>query len=40
VPLPWWLLVMAVTVTMVTAVVAGVFALRSLKNVEPATLLR
>ena len=40
VPLPWWLLLIATAVTLVMAVVSGLFALRSLRNVEPATLLR
>ena len=40
VPLPWWLLLIAAGVTLVMAIVSGLFALRSLRNVEPATLLR
>jgi putative ABC transport system permease protein len=40
VPLPWWLLVTAAGVTLVMAIFSGVFALRSLRSVEPATLLR
>jgi putative ABC transport system permease protein len=40
VPLPWWLLLTATGVTLVMAVVSGVFALRVLRSVEPATLLR
>jgi len=38
--LPWWLLTSAAVVTLVMALVAGLFALRSLSGVEPATLLR
>jgi putative ABC transport system permease protein len=38
--LPWQLLVTAVVVTLVMAIGSGVFALRSLRGVEPATLLR
>jgi putative ABC transport system permease protein len=38
--LPWWLLTGATVVTLVMALVSGVFALRSLRQVEPATLLR
>jgi len=40
VPLPWWLLLIATVVTLVMAIVSGLFALRALRNVEPATLLR
>src|SRR5207249_2005038 len=40
VPLPWWLLLLAAGVTLIMAVISGVFALRALRNVEPATLLR
>ena len=40
VPLPWWLLVIAAGVTLLMAIISGLFALRALKNVEPATLLR
>jgi putative ABC transport system permease protein len=40
VPLPWWLLLISVAVTMLTAILSGLFALRSLRHVEPATLLR
>jgi putative ABC transport system permease protein len=40
VPLPWWLLLIAAGVTLVMAIISGVFALRALRNVEPATLLR
>ena len=40
VPLPWWLLLTATGVTLVMAMVSGLFALRSLRKVEPATLLR
>jgi putative ABC transport system permease protein len=38
--LPWWLLSSAATVTMVMALVSGLFALRSLRQIEPAMLLR
>ncbi len=38
--LPWWLLVAAVSVTMVTALTSGLLALRSLRLVDPANLLR
>jgi putative ABC transport system permease protein len=38
--LPWWLLCGAATVTLVMALGAGLMALRSLRQVEPATLLR
>lgn len=38
--LPWWLLVAAVLVTMTTALASGLLALRSLRLVEPANLLR
>jgi putative ABC transport system permease protein len=38
--LPWWLMVGAINVTMVMALVSGVLALRSLRRIEPATLLR
>lgn len=38
--LPWWLLVSAAGVTLVMALGSGLFALRSLREVEPATLLR
>lgn len=38
--LPWWLLTGAVVVTMTTALSSGLLALRSLRHVEPATLLR
>jgi putative ABC transport system permease protein len=40
VDLPWWLLGLAATITLVTALLAGLVALRSLRLVEPATLLR
>lgn len=40
VDLPWWLLVSATLITLVTALLAGLIALRSLRLVEPATLLR
>ncbi len=40
VDLPWWLLVGAAVITLGTALVAGMIALRSLRLVEPATLLR
>jgi len=38
--LPWWLLTGATIVTLVMALISGLFVLRSLKQVEPATLLR
>jgi putative ABC transport system permease protein len=38
--LPWWLLGSSVGVTMAMALISGVLALRSLRKVEPATLLR
>jgi putative ABC transport system permease protein len=38
--LPWWLIGGAIAVTMVMALSSGVLALRSLRQVEPATLLR
>jgi putative ABC transport system permease protein len=38
--LPWWLLGCAVVVTMTTALCSGLLALRSLRLVEPANLLR
>jgi len=38
--LPWWLQAGAVAITLVMAVGSGLAALRSLSNVEPATLLR
>ena len=38
--LPWWLLTAAVVVTMTTALSSGLLALRSLRMVEPASLLR
>ncbi len=38
--LPWWLLSGAVVITLTMALVSGVTALRSLRHVEPATLLR
>ena len=38
--LPWWLLTGAVVVTMTTALSSGLLALRSLRLVEPASLLR
>ena len=40
VPLPWWLLLIATGVTLAMAIISGLFALRVLRNVEPATLLR
>jgi putative ABC transport system permease protein len=40
VDLPWWLLASATGVTLVTALIAGLVALRSLRLVEPAALLR
>jgi putative ABC transport system permease protein len=38
--LPWWLLLSAAGVTLVMALGSGLLALRSLRDVEPATLLR
>jgi putative ABC transport system permease protein len=38
--LPWWLLGGAVGITMLMAILSGIFALRSLRRVEPVTLLR
>jgi putative ABC transport system permease protein len=38
--LPWWLLSSAILVTMATALLSGLLALRSLRLVEPANLLR
>jgi hypothetical protein len=38
--LPWWLQVSAAVVTLVMALLSGLFALRSLRLIEPATLLR
>jgi putative ABC transport system permease protein len=38
--LPWWLMAGTIGVTMVMALASGVLALRSLRQVEPATLLR
>jgi putative ABC transport system permease protein len=38
--LPWWLLSSAVGITMATALISGLLALRSLRLVEPANLLR
>jgi putative ABC transport system permease protein len=38
--LPWWLWVGATSITMVVALLSGVLALRTLRNVEPVTLLR
>jgi putative ABC transport system permease protein len=40
VSLPWWLQVATATVTLVMALSSGLFALRSLRQIEPATLLR
>ena len=40
VSLPWWLQVSAVTLTLVMALLSGLFALRSLRLIEPAMLLR
>jgi putative ABC transport system permease protein len=39
-PLPWWLPSSAAVITLTTALLAGLFALRSLRLVEPAVLLR
>jgi putative ABC transport system permease protein len=38
--LPWWLLILSAAVTLVVALLSGLFALRSLRSVEPAVLLR
>ncbi len=38
--LPWWLQTGAVAVTLVMALLSGLFALRSLRLIEPAMLLR
>ena len=38
--LPWQLIVMAISVTMAMALASGLLALRSLRQVEPVTLLR
>lgn len=38
--LPWWLWVGAIGITMVMALISGLFALRSLRSIEPVTLLR
>jgi putative ABC transport system permease protein len=38
--LPWWLLAGSAIVTMIVALLSGLFALRSLRSVEPAVLLR
>jgi putative ABC transport system permease protein len=40
VQLPWQVMALAVTITMVMAMVSGLMALRSLRDVEPVTLLR
>jgi putative ABC transport system permease protein len=40
VDLPWWLITSAIAITLATALLAGLVALRSLRLVEPATLLR
>jgi putative ABC transport system permease protein len=40
IPLPWEILAIAGGVTMVMALVAGLFALRSVRSIEPMTLLR
>ena len=40
VELPWWLLVTAASVTLVMALLSGLLALRTLRQVEPAMLLR
>jgi putative ABC transport system permease protein len=40
VALPWWLLSAAAAVTLAMALVSGLFALRSLRQIEPAMLLR
>jgi putative ABC transport system permease protein len=38
--LPWWLWVGAVSITLCMAMISGLFALRSLRSIEPVTLLR
>ncbi len=38
--LPYWLLIFAASVTLVMAMLSGLFALRSLRMIEPVTLLR
>ncbi|MSU79842.1 MAG: ABC transporter permease [Gemmataceae bacterium] len=38
--LPYWLLIFATSITLVMAMLSGLFALRSLRMVEPVTLLR
>ena len=38
--LPWWLLSGSVSITMTMAMLSGLVALRSLRLVEPVTLLR
>ena len=38
--LPWWLMTSAISVTMVMALLSGLLALRSLRMIEPVTLLR
>jgi putative ABC transport system permease protein len=38
--LPWWLWLGSVAITMIMALVSGLFALRGLRTVEPVTLLR
>lgn len=40
VSLPWWLQTATAVVTLVMALLSGLFALRSLRQIEPATLLR
>jgi len=40
VPLPWWILTGATGVTLLMAMLSGLLALRALRHVEPATLLR
>ena len=40
VDLHWWLMLGAAGITLATALLAGLVALRSLRDVEPATLLR
>lgn len=40
VSLPWWLQTSAAAVTLAMALMSGLFALRSLRQIEPATLLR
>jgi len=38
--LPWWLWTSAISITMTVALMSGLLALRTLRNIEPVTLLR